>query len=274
MRYPVAFVVVALLAPSLAAAQSTTADGIRALTAGDTAAALRILRPLADAAEPDPLAQFFVAAMHETGSGVVMDQVRACGLYLRSATSANPLAREALALADAIRRLDPRMAALCEKASIGVWREPAAAAFVLGPDHKVTIDASGFAVEYLGNRRTVPTSWGGVEWVFLPTHYTRLEVTQPVPATRHFIEFWFWVPNDPRTPTGWSLIWTIYEVIGAEAQAVGQSLVVATASGSQPPTRYSVDAVAGLRVNARGEAERVVFGPNGSSSVIPYRGKS
>lgn len=82
MRYQVAFLVVALLAPSFAAAQSTTADGIRALARGDTGAALRILKPLADASEPDPLAQFFVATLHDTYSGVAMDPVRACGLYL------------------------------------------------------------------------------------------------------------------------------------------------------------------------------------------------
>ncbi len=273
MRYRVAFLVVALLAPSFASAQSTTADGIRALARGDTEAALRILKPLADASEPDPLAQFFAATLHDTGSGVAMDPVRACGLYLKSATSTNtnPLASQALALADTIRRVDPRIAALCEAARIGVWREPSAAAFVLGPEHKVTTDASGFTVDYHGIKRTVPTTWGGVEWVFLPTRYTRLEVTQPVAAARHFIEFWFWIPNDVRTPTGWSLTWNVYEVTGAEAYVVAQSLGVASANGRRPPTAFSVDAVGRLRVNAHGEAERVVFGPDAHSSVIPYR---
>ncbi len=271
MRCRVAVLVVALLAPSFAAAQSTTADGIRALARGDTAAALRILRPLADASKPDPLAQFFVAAFYDTGSGVAIDQVRACGLYLKAATSANPLASEALALADAIRRLNPHMAALCATASIGIWHEPPAAVFVLGPDHRVTTDASGFTIDYYGTRRTVPTTWGGLEWVFLPTRYTRLDVTRPVATTRHFIEFWVWIPNDVRTPTAWALMWTVYEVTGAEAQTVGEVVAVTTVNGTRPPTTYSADLAGRLRVNAEGEAERVVLGPNAYSSVIPYR---
>jgi hypothetical protein len=43
MRHCVGLLVVTLLVPSQAAAQSTTADGIRALASGDEAAAVRIL---------------------------------------------------------------------------------------------------------------------------------------------------------------------------------------------------------------------------------------
>jgi hypothetical protein len=272
MRYQAGFlvVIVALLAPPFAAAQYSTADGIRALARGDTAAALRILRPLADAREPDPIAQFFVATLYDTGSGVAMDQVRACGLYLKAATSANPLASEALALAEAIRHLYPHMAAPCAAASIGAWHEPIPAVFVLGPDHSVTTDASGFAIDYHGIHRTVPTTWGGVEYVFLPTRYTRLDVTRPVATTRHFIEFWAWIPNDTRTPTAWALMWTVCEVSGAEAHVVPPFRSVTSVNGSRPPTTFAVDAVGRLRVNAQGEAERAAFGPGAYSIVIPY----
>jgi len=77
MRNYAGILIIALLVPSPIAAQSTTADGIRALAGGDTAAALRILQPLADGSDPDPLAQFFMGTMYETGSGVMRDYIRA-----------------------------------------------------------------------------------------------------------------------------------------------------------------------------------------------------
>ena len=140
MRYLFGFLVVTLF-PPLAAGQSTTADGIRTLAEGDTRAALRILGPLASAPDPDPLAQFFLGALYGTNSGVPGDPIRACGLYLKSATKANPLANEAIALAAVIRGNNPFMSAVCE--SFGNLGEPLPATFILGPGHSVTTDASG-----------------------------------------------------------------------------------------------------------------------------------
>ena len=271
MRYPVGFLVVALLAPAVAAAQSTTADGIRALARGDTGTGLRILRPLVDASEPDPLAQFFLEAVYATGAGVPIDPIRACGLYLKSATSTNPLASQAVALADAMQRLDG-LGARCATANIGVWGEPPPAHFVLGSDHWVTTDASGFTIGYRGTTRAVPTTWGGQAWVFLPTRYTRLMVTRPVATARHFIEFWFWVPDDVQTPTAWSLVWSVSEVIGAEAHAVGNGVTVVHVDGSRPPAAYAVDATGRLQVNVEGDVERVTFGPNAQTRVMPSPG--
>jgi TPR repeat protein len=113
MRYQLGILVVALFTPSLAAAQSTTADGIVALASGDTAAALRILQPFAESSEPDPLAQFFLATMYSYGAGVAADEFRACGLYLQSATDANPLANQVTALRDAILQTIPGFGHLC-----------------------------------------------------------------------------------------------------------------------------------------------------------------
>ena len=81
MRFHVSLLIIVFLSPSLAAGQSTTADGIRALARGDAAAAVRILQPLAEGSEPDPIAQFFLATLYDTGSGVARDYIRACGLY-------------------------------------------------------------------------------------------------------------------------------------------------------------------------------------------------
>jgi hypothetical protein len=263
---------VALLASSPVAAQSTTADGIGALARGDTAGAFRILRPLADAPVQDPLAQFFLATIYNTGSGVQMETIRACGLYLKSAIDRNPLAKQAVALADAIHLNNPQMRALCVAGMAGVWREPPSARFQLGPDHWVTTDSSGFIVGYGGVQRTVPTDWGGPEWVFLPTRYTRLEVTRPIATTRHFIEFLFWIPDDVQSPAVWTLVWSVFEVVGSEAYPLPDTAGVASVTATRPPASYPVAAVGCLQVNADGDIERVVSGPNGHTSVVPYRG--
>jgi TPR repeat protein len=134
MRYQLGVLVIALLTPSLAGAQSTTADGIAALARGDTAAAVRILRPLAESSEPDPLAQFFLATMYSYGAGVAPDEFRACGLYLQSATDANPLANQAITLRDAILQTIPGFGHLCSGAAPGVGREPPLARLAPSPD--------------------------------------------------------------------------------------------------------------------------------------------
>lgn len=93
------FVCVFTLLATSAAAQSTTEDGIRAMLRGDYRAAARILRPLADdAARPDPVAQFFVAMLYDTGQGVERDEARACGLFLRAAGGAHPFSEQAAAI--------------------------------------------------------------------------------------------------------------------------------------------------------------------------------
>src|SRR5689334_10885988 len=67
------------LAPAIVAAQSSTADGVQALLRGDYEAAARILKPLAEnGAQPDPIAQFFLASLYEAGRGVARNQLRAC----------------------------------------------------------------------------------------------------------------------------------------------------------------------------------------------------
>jgi hypothetical protein len=59
-----------VLAPSIVSAQSSTADGVQAIVRGDYAAAVRILTPLAeDFGKPDPLAQFFLATIYDSGRG-------------------------------------------------------------------------------------------------------------------------------------------------------------------------------------------------------------
>ncbi len=73
----VCLVAILLVGPCVAAAQ-TTSDGVRAFLVGDYQAAARILQPLADAVpEPDPLAQYFMAMLYDSGRGVVRDMFQA-----------------------------------------------------------------------------------------------------------------------------------------------------------------------------------------------------
>ena len=93
----------ALWAPP-AAGQQTTEDGIRALVRGDYEAAARVLRPLAeDEAKPDPVAQFFLATLYESGKGVPLDMGRACRLFLRSGTRAHAFSEQSAAIAAHLR---------------------------------------------------------------------------------------------------------------------------------------------------------------------------
>ena len=264
-------VALAVLAPCAASAQTSTADGVRALIRGDDAAAVRILRPLAeDTSQPDPLALFFLATLYQSGRGVVQDDIRACGLYLKAATSASPLMTQSLALAQAIHRDEPLVRDLCTAASVGSWRDPPATSFTLGPDHWVRIDHQGFVVSYKGTQKRALMTIGGLGFVYLPARHTQLDVSRPVATRRHFIEFFTWIPF-PGQP--WMLVWSLYEVVGADTLAVsGQSglIVLTTVAAAQPPASFAVEEMARIRMNADGEAEWVVSGANPLSRVIPY----
>ena len=95
-----------------AAAQSTTEDGLRAVLRGDYQAAASILKPLADAARPDPVAQFFLAVLYHSGQGVRRDQLLACGLFASAATLVNPFSEQSAAIA-ALLRMRPAAGVLC-----------------------------------------------------------------------------------------------------------------------------------------------------------------
>src|SRR5262245_30410711 len=155
MRSSRALLLVAFFLPSIAAAQTSTSDGIKALVRGDSATAAAILKPLAEnAASPDPTAQFFMAVLYESGSGVQSNFVRACGLYLKAAAVPSPFATQALGRARAIGSDEPLMRHLCEDANAGVWRQPPSVRFTLGPDHWLKIYDSGFTVGFQGAERT------------------------------------------------------------------------------------------------------------------------
>lgn len=273
MRAHCCLVAVAVLAPCAAGAQTTAADGLQALIRGDYATAARILRPLAeDTPQPDPLALYFMATLYHSGHGVPMNQIRACGLYLRAATPTNPLLTQSLALAQMIHLDSPFMRDQCFAASVGTWHEPPAATFTLGRDHWVRIDQAGFVVGYRGTQKPAAMTMGGLGWVFLPIRHTQLDVSRPVMVRRHFIEFFIWMPATVSDQALWTLWWSVFEVVGADTLAVPGEGMLTTITAAQPPTSFAIEDVARIRVNADGEAEWVVLGANFRGGVIPYTG--
>lgn len=273
MRLSHLVLVATVLVPSAAGAQTTTADGIKAIARGDYANALRILQPWAEgSSQPDPLAVFFLATLYESGRGVAMNPIRACSLYLRAATPTNPLMAQSLALAKRIHQDVPFMRERCSAATVGLWRDPPAVSFALGPNHTVHFDQEGFVASYNGTRKVAALTLGGAGWTFLPTRHTQVDVTRPVAARRHFIEFFIWMPNAVAATPTWELQWAVFEIVGTDTIAVQTGGPMASIIATQPPTDDAIEALAQIRVDANGAAEWAILGPTPRRAVIPDRG--
>jgi hypothetical protein len=267
-----AFVALLVLAAATATAQTTTEDGIRAAIRGDYQSAIRILRPLSEElTPPDPVAQFFLAILYETGHGVEQNSSRACGLFLSAATPANPLMQQSSALSNLLRDdFGPLASLLCVSGSR--WRTVPPVTVTLAPDHRIVIAESSITVTYQGTERRLVTS-GLPGAVPLPVQYTPLEVSQPMRARRHFIQSFIWVPDDPVKPWAWSLGWALGEVVGAEFHMITGERSLVVVSAPEPPAPYDVASLAHVRVNADGEAEWIIAGSaNPRRAVIPWRG--
>jgi len=271
MRLLPSVVAITLLTPCLAGAQTGTGDGLQALIRGDYATAARILRPLAeDTPTPDPIAQFFMAALYQSGLGVGPNQMRACGLFLAAARPSNVLMSQSLALAASIHHEIPLVTQFCSAASVEGWRSPPFTSFTLGADHWVRLDDTGLAVGYNGTQNRPPIDWGGPGYRFLPIRYTPLAVSAPIATTRHFIEFFVWTPDRASDPPVWTLQWWIFEVIGSEFVRVPGVRRLATMMAVSPPTASDDRVLARLQVNADGEAEETVSGTDPVTRTIPY----
>jgi hypothetical protein len=272
-RIGVCLTAIALLSPSTASAQETTNDGVRALIRGDAAAAARILRPLADdPVKPDPLAQFFLATLYQSGHGVGPNQTRACALYLRAAVPENPFRSQALALAAEIHQDVPVIREMCVKASAYGWRDPPLTSLTLGPNHHVTIDEAGFNVEFEGTVKRVSTDLGGPGWVYLPIRHTQVDVTRPFESRRDFIEFFVWTPSRADDQPGWTLYWSAFEVIGADVVHAASAAALATSLAVQRPAALTSADLVRISVNGDGDVEWVVRGGEPRGGVIPAGG--
>lgn len=273
MRLPSVLAFVLAFPPVAAAAQTSTADGVHAFLRGDYETAAAILRGHAEhAPQPDPIAQFFLATLYDSGRGVPRNQMRACGLYLSAGSTANPLMPQALDIAEAIR--EPWAMAvrdlMCAPATTHPWSEAQPASFSLGPGHSVRIDASGMTISFEGVERRTMGQNGGPGLVFLPVQYTPLDVSQPVAVRRHFIQFFIWHRNDASDTSTWSLGWLLQEVVGAEMFMITGDSRLAIVTAPEPPAAIDTARAVSVRVNASGEAEWVINDPaTARGGIIP-----
>jgi hypothetical protein len=252
-----------------AAAQSPTEDGIRAVLRGDYEAAARILKPLADDhARPDPIAQFFLAILYHTGQGVVRDEFRACGLFLRSAAREHPFSQQSAALADFAQQLlgdgAPRFCVQDER-----WQGGPPVSFQLGPGHRIVFADTNITVTYEEReQRMLQLLPAGA--AFLPIRHAPLDVTRPIRARRDFFQLFLWVPDRAANPSSWTLAWWLGEVAGDMWAGLAGEENLAVVRGVAPPASYDVTHLVRLEVNASGEAQfTIVGGPSARTEVIP-----
>jgi hypothetical protein len=259
-----------LVGPRVAAAQ-TTSDGVRAFLLGDYEAAARILQPLAEAVpEPDPLAQYFMAMLYDSGRGVARDMFQACGMYMRAAKSANPFMSQALTTARTMQEQSPYMVKMCALAGADDGRVPPSASFVLGPDHRVAVDRLGVTVAYKGaHARTFIER----DWLSVPVRHVALTISRPVSARRDFIQFFRWQPDNSSDRPAWMLQWMLFEVAGSDFVLVAHHGRLAALTGPQPPAVFDVDNAIRLQLGPNNEVEWIVpSDPVAGRGLIPPPG--
>jgi hypothetical protein len=273
MRHRCVLTFALALSPVAAAAQTSTADGVHAFLRGDYETAAAILRGHAEhAPQPDPIAQFFLATLYDSGRGVTRNQDRACGLYLSAGSAANLLMPLALDIADAIREPWPMVARdrMCAPATTHPWSEAPPASFSLGPGHSVRIEASATTIAFEGVERRTMANKGGPGMLFLPIQYTPLDVPQPVLVRRHFIQTFIWHRNDASDTSTWSLGWLLEEVVGPEMFMIAGDPRLTVVTAPEPPAAIDTARAVSVRVNASGEAEWVINDPVAArGGVIP-----
>jgi hypothetical protein len=257
----------AVLGPSAAIAQTSTADGVQAVVRGDYQAAVRILRPLAEnTAQPDPVAKFFLAILYESGRGIERNSFKACALYLSAAKPANPFMYESQALADTILEPMPPMAR--QFCSTDEWTPGPDETITIGPNHWVRFDQNGATVGYNGTEQPTKMQMGGPGWVFLPVRHTVLDVTRPSTARRHLIDMIIWRPTRSAMDTTWTLAWVLYEVSGPNLLGADGEFSLLTVTAEHPPA-MAPDQVIRIRVDQYGEAEwSLVMGSTPRGGVI------
>jgi len=264
-------VCVLTLFASPVAAQSSTEDGIRAMLRGEYQAAVRILRPLADdAARPDPVAQFFLAVLYDTGN-VRGNNARACELFLRAAARTNPFSEQASQLAAALR-VEHGSGASEFCAADESWQGGPAWSFVLGPDHQIVFADTRIRVTYgdleqVVRLRDLPGAGR------LRIHYTPLSVTRPTAARRHFFQ-WFWTWKTEESPSSWTRGWMLSEVVGDRWIPITSEQSLGVVNDAAPPVPQEAAKLVLVRVNATGDAELVVTGGRSPrTELIPSQGE-
>ena len=263
--------VLTLLATPVAA-QSSTEEGIRAMLRGEYQDAARILRLLADdPARPDPVAQFFLAILYDTGHAGGTHS-RACPLFERAAALANPLSGQSSALAAALREeLGPSAGLFC--VADERWQGGTAQRFILGPGHQIVFADTAIRVTHDDQEHTVLYR-PPLGAAFLPIQYTPLAVTRPIAARRHFFQWFAWMPDSSAKPSSWRLAWVLSEVVGDRWIPITSQQSLAVVNGPIPPRSFEVATLVSLRVNATGDVELTIAdGGSPRTEVIAWQGK-
>jgi hypothetical protein len=269
MRRWLAWPILLILVPCTASAQSSREDGIRLLLAGDYQGAARSLQPLAEnATTPDPAAQLLLAILYDNGHGVPRNVMRACGLYRQVAAADGPFRQLAEELGRMLHEDSPVPDQMC---AAGPWHDIPAVSFTLEPNHSVEITSNSIVVRYQGvERRVMTVTLPGA--ITLPIIHTPLTVSQPVREERHFLQTFIWVPDNPNAPTAWTLGWILNEVVGPDFIPITGERNVLAATGAKPPAAIDLSRLAGVRLDANGGVEWIIFGgANPRSGNVPRR---
>ncbi len=265
--------------PPASGPESATSAGVEAFVRAEYPRAAAILRPIAEKVTlpSDPIAEFFVAAMYDSGRGVEANPMRACALYTR-ASGILPIAPPAapfVAAAEAMRityEQSMSKAAIDEcrvTARIGFASGFEPITFVLEPDHWIAFTLTGATITYRGAETIALRGFLSPGMVLLPVRHTALEVGPSRSVRRHFIEIAWW--RATRKPREWQLTWHLFEVGGGELiPVVMQSPVTLTADAPPAADAFDLRSVVHLDVTARGHAEWVMTtGSSPRSTVIP-----
>ena len=184
------------------AAQAGTAEGVAALARGDAQQAAAILKPIAEGwGKPDPMAQFFMGTLYETGQGVPQDLLRACALYSRASTTfENPFGVEAGTLMKALFRAHgPEWFEDCQiLANVGFDHRFEPVTLTLTPGHSVAWDLKGATVTYQGKSTHFPMRLATTGTIFFPIRQIDLPSGDPAAPYRYFHEVLLGRPSEDQ----------------------------------------------------------------------------
>jgi hypothetical protein len=237
---------------------------------GDYQTAARILQPLADdTTRQDPVAQFFLAILNDTGHAGG-NNARACGLFHRAAARTNPFSERSSQLAASLRD-DLGDAASLFCVADERWQGGPPRSFVLEPGHQILFADSGIRVTY-GDSEQILLFRPSPGAVLLPIHYTPLSVTRPAATRLHLFQWFEWTPDTTVNPSSWTLGWMLSEVIGDRWIPIVSDGSLVTVKGPTPPASYGTARLALVRLNALGEAElAIAVGASPRIEAIPWK---
>jgi hypothetical protein len=253
--------VILLLRP-LAEAQTDTAAGVDAFIRRDYQAAAEILKPIAEKTiQRDYTAEFFMAALYESGRGVPVDLVRACAMYQRATEGQSPFGSQAIPLWQTLRKTltneDAEDCSLLARIGFNHGFQPVT--FTLEPGQWISWNLRAATITYEGKEKRIDMMLATRGAVFLPVQHTELAVGSLRSTRRHFIEIFIWQPSG--NPEPWVLVWRLFEVVRDELVQIAVDSL-ATVSAREPPTGPAFDGrnYARLSVNDAGDPELAVLG--------------